>query len=73
MITATVQKPLHTSPSRSEDLVKWVGASAPVCEEKRQADGFEETCNGTYGNGVERALFSDDLGDDLTSQSNDAK
>lgn len=62
------------SPSSNGDLVKRVGTSTPVGEEKRQADGLEETCNGAYGNGVKWALFSDDLSDNLIShQSIDAK
>ena len=43
--------------------------STPPGEEKRQANGLEDTCNGAYGNGVERTLFSDDLGDNLITQS----
>jgi hypothetical protein len=72
MITATAHCPqsLRASPSSSEDLVERVGTSTPVRQEKRQADGLEETCNGTYGNGVKWALFSDNLSDNLISQSN---
>ena len=49
----------------AEHLVEWVGAGAPVCEEERQADSLEDTGNGADGNGVEWALLSEDLGDDL--------
>lgn len=65
MITAHCPQPLRVNPSRTGDLVERVGASTPVGEEKRQADGFEDTCNCAYGNGVEWALFSNDLGDNL--------
>jgi hypothetical protein len=72
VITATAHCPqsLRANPSSSGDLVEWVGTSTPVGEEKRQADGLEDTCNGAYSNSVKWAFFSDDLRDNLISQSN---
>ena len=46
-------------------LVEGVGAGAPVGEEQRQADGLHDAAEGANGDGIERALLSDDLGDDL--------
>lgn len=46
-------------------LVEWVGSSAPVREEQAEANGFEDASQDTDGDGVERALFNDDLGDEL--------
>jgi hypothetical protein len=75
VITATrISYPTHNRfvlAHHEMDLVEWVGTSTPVGEEKRQADGLEEACNGAYGNGVKRTFFSDNLGDNLIdSQSN---
>ena len=50
-------------------LVEGVGAGSPVGEEQAEADGLEDTGNGADGNGVERALLSENLGDDLDSVS----
>jgi hypothetical protein len=46
-------------------LVEGVGAGSPVGKEQAEADGLEDTGNGTDSDGVERALLGDDLGDDL--------
>ena len=58
---ATLYKPCLIS----THLVEWVGAGAPVCQEERKADSFEDTGNCANGNGVEWALLSEDLRDDL--------
>ena len=34
-------------------------------EEERQADSLEDTCDGADGNGIEWALLSEDLSDEL--------
>lgn len=46
-------------------LVEGVCAGAPVGKEQRQSDGFHDATKGANGNGIERALLSNDLGDDL--------
>jgi hypothetical protein len=46
-------------------LVEGVGAGSPVGEEQAEADGLEDTGNGTDSDGVKRALLGNDLGDDL--------
>jgi len=46
-------------------LVEGVGAGSPVGEEQAEADGLENTGNGTDSDGVKRALLGEDLGDDL--------
>jgi hypothetical protein len=51
-------------------LVEGVGAGSPVCEEQAEADGLEDTGNGTDSNGVKRTLLGEDLGDDLGAVSN---
>lgn len=51
------------------DLVEWVGAGAPVGEEQAEADGLEDARQGANSNGVEWALLSEDLGDELRVQS----
>jgi hypothetical protein len=48
-------------------LVEGVGAGSPVGEEQAEANSLEDAGDGTYGNGVERALLSQNLGDDLVS------
>jgi hypothetical protein len=40
-------------------------AGTPVSEEERKTNGLEDTGEGTDGEGVERALLSGDLGDEL--------
>ena len=47
------------------DLVEWVGAGAPPGEEQGEADGLEDTGKSTDGYGVEWALLSEDLSDEL--------
>lgn len=51
----------------SARLVEWVGSSTPVCKEHAETDGLEDTGQDTDGDGVEGALLSDNLGDDLKS------
>lgn len=46
-------------------LVEWVGAGAPPGHEHGEADGLEDAGEGTDGDGVERALLGEDLGDEL--------
>jgi hypothetical protein len=41
------------------------GAGAPPGEEHGQTDGLEDAGKGANGNGVKRALLSEDLGDEL--------
>jgi hypothetical protein len=50
---------------RVRRLVEGVGAGSPVGEEQAEADGLEDTGNGTDSDGVKRTLLGDDLGDDL--------
>jgi hypothetical protein len=50
---------------RVRRLVEGVGAGSPVGEEQAEADGLEDTGNGTDSDGVKRALLGNDLGDDL--------
>ena len=45
--------------------VKWVGAGSPVGQEQAQANSLENASEGANGNGVERSLLGDDLGDEL--------
>lgn len=40
-------------------------AGSPPGEEERKTDSLEDTSNGTNGNGIKRALLSEDLGDEL--------
>merc|ERR1712111_273823 len=49
-------------------LVEWVGAGAPPGHEHGEADGLEDAGEGTDGDGVERALLGEDLGDERRSR-----
>ena len=46
-------------------LVERVGAGSPPCKEQAQTDSLKDASNSTNGNGVHRALFREDLRDDL--------
>ena len=50
---------------RTIDLLERVGAGAPPGEEHGQTDGLKDASQGADGDGVERALFGEDLGDEL--------
>lgn len=52
---------------RVRDLVEGVGAGAPVGEEHGEANGLKDSSKSSDGDGVERALLGDDLGDNLES------
>lgn len=49
------------------DVVKEVGAGSPVAKEQAEADGLEDAGESANGNGVEGALFGEDLGDELVA------
>merc|ERR1711939_1060551 len=49
-------------------LVEWVGAGAPPGHEHGETDGLEDAGEGTDGDGVERALLGEDLGDERWSR-----
>jgi hypothetical protein len=59
-----LRKLLH-KPSVTRRLVEGVGAGSPVGKEHAETDSLEDTGNGANGDGVQRALLSEDLGDDL--------
>ncbi len=46
-------------------LVEWVGAGAPPGHEHGETDSLEDAGQGADSDGVERALLSGDLGDEL--------
>lgn len=59
-------KCVHASiASANNPLVERVGAGAPPDEEHGQTDGLEHAGKGADGDGVERALLGEDLGDEL--------
>lgn len=62
---------LHTRAVRllEASRLEWVGAGAPVGQEEGQADGLEAAGEGTDSDGVEWALLSEDLGDELRNVS----
>jgi hypothetical protein len=62
-VTITPVRYLHVISRR---LVEGVGAGSPVGEEERETDGLHTAGESTDGNGVERALLGEDLGDNLT-------
>lgn len=43
------------------------GAGTPVCEDHGKTDSLKDAGNTTYGNGVERSLLSEELGNDLVN------
>ena len=54
-------------------LVEGVGAGSPVGEEEGETDGLHDAGDGTDGDGIERALLGDDLGDDLRGMLGNAR
>ena len=62
---------IHTPPSfhvryHATDLVEWVGAGAPPCQEDGQTNSLEDAGKSADGNGVEWAFLSEDLCDELS-------
>jgi len=55
----------HSRLSLRTSLREQVWAGTPVSEEEGQTDGLEDAGEGADGDGVERALLGEDLGDDL--------
>lgn len=60
-----MRMPKRLTAYRAIRLVEGVGAGSPVGEEQAEADSLEDAGNSADGNGVERALLSKDLGDNL--------
>ncbi len=50
------------------DVVQEVGAGSPVAKEQAEADGLKDAGESADGNGVEGALFGEDLGDELVTR-----
>ena len=63
---------LETSQRQSEaqrpwagSSVKRVGSGAPITEEQAEANGFKDTGKGAHSDSINRALFGEDLRDEL--------
>ena len=47
------------------NLVEWVSVGSPVSKEQAEPNGFKHACHCTDGNSIERALFGENLGNEL--------